>query len=585
MKKPISIILTLVLFCFGNVFAQKLQEKFKAGFPFQPSSRNFNPELTRILGFSKTESAIMDGTSGKIIWHLKHKSLGVSSIDYWNWNREAGVLMFYTKDSKNTASTKIFIDQETGKELWKTDQYGTADQVEKSFKDFYCSSSGTVIFKTDNSYKYVKLRTGEVSPDDPGCYLVPLEDGISLQKRRAFGSSINKPQIINIKDKDMKLTLTYESKGNAAFRNKAKRWMKLTAVRLSDGKPLWTGESSGNIVRTLCADFASSGSLFGGDLISLEVIGDKAFVMYEGISCFDLNTGKLLWDIELDNSDLSIGLKAKQTLGTAGDPVVTKDAIYVVDLRKGINTIKKLDLNTGRPIWESAKFSGSDVVPAMMVIDNLLVCQFGGLMEAQEYIPGMGGNPDVCRAKSYFTTSNDIKAYDIYSGKLVWQSSLISKDYGGDKFSKSITTLKYDGKSLYVSSEKNLFSINPASGKPNYIIPLGKLKIGEPTLLVQSGNKLFISATQGVAAFNTSDGTKVYVVPAKANLGLDMVSENVLLMWTGKKPDSRSEFSLLDYNSGRIFGVTSNTFYPYFDNMGKEMLKFDGNMVYKYLIQ
>ncbi|MBK7110865.1 MAG: hypothetical protein IPH60_00225 [Flavobacteriales bacterium] len=59
------------------------------------------------------------------------------------------------------------------------------------------------------------------------------------------------------------------------------------------------------------------------------------FVVYEGITCLDLGTGKVLWSTTFDNTETSLGLKAKQVIGRAAMPLPAADGVYVCDFSKG----------------------------------------------------------------------------------------------------------------------------------------------------------------------------------------------------------------------------------------------------------
>lgn len=60
------------------------------------------------------------------------------------------------------------------------------------------------------------------------------------------------------------------------------------------------------MLRALCSNAGGDGDL--GDYINMELHGDHIFVIYEGISVFDLKTGKKLWETTFDNIDFSFGL-------------------------------------------------------------------------------------------------------------------------------------------------------------------------------------------------------------------------------------------------------------------------------------
>ena len=115
----------------------------------------------------------------------------------------------------------------------------------------------------------------------------------------------------------MKMKLTYQKRVIGGAKGST-RDITVTCTKISDGSYVWGTTFKGLVVSTLVTL---------EDLISLSMVNGKVFVMYEGITVLDESDGKILWNAEFDNSDVSVGLKAKQEIGISAMPVVDGNSI------------------------------------------------------------------------------------------------------------------------------------------------------------------------------------------------------------------------------------------------------------------
>ena len=313
-------------------------------------------------------------------------------------------------------------------------------------------------------------------------------------------------------------------------------------------------------------------------MIGLRVQGNYALVTYEGITCIDIRTGKLLWEKKMDNVDASVGLRAKQVLGISAVPLVTKDAVYIVDLSRGEINLKKIDLATGNVIWKSDKIDSDSRVPQLELSGNILLARFGGLLEVQLYIPGSSGNPDTYKRKMDWADNGGVRGYDVSTGKVIWDTkSIISND----KF-KRTTPLQINGSDVYFSSENVFYKIDISSGKPSFTIDISNFKVGKMAGFVNYKNKLIISSDEGVAAIDPKNGDKIFAINTGNNFGNKFISNSNVLIWTGSAEDDWEDFALVNIESGKLLGKIKDTRFPYFDESGSSFIKFDGNDVIRY---
>lgn len=378
---------------------------------------------------------------------------------------------------------------------------------------------------------------------------------------------------------DLKLTFNYPKEGNtSAFGSK--RDMSVMAKR-KDNTQAWKVDFKGFVVRLLCYDFANSGTMFGKNLVSLHVVGNKALAMYEGLACLDLTEGKLLWQMDLNNSDVSIGLKAKQSLGMAGKPLVVDNTLIVADLTKGNNTIKKVDLNTGQVIWSSEKLESNAVVPVMHLHNNLLLCQIGGQLERQEFIAGQGVN--TCKATQYLTGNNDLLVIDLASGKTLWRAEKLFKQYK-DKFEKLAITQLVNNQLMAVT-DKNVLLLDPQTGALQKSLSMDDLKIGDLKYAVVMPNRdVFIGATAGVARIDPQAERK-YAANTRNNFHIKVERRGIIRVFTSTSGVTGyfNKFVLMDAETGEVFGSVEDTPFPYFDADMSSFISYDGSStVFKY---
>lgn len=531
-------------------FAQKIAElepMVKTRFPFkiQFKFNDFTYDLAQMYGESGKEVALMDLNTGKPLWHITAKDLGVKDEIYLNYKR-IGHCAIKTKGKE---PKEFLIDNRSGK-------------VIESEKDSWF---------------------GQLSPEEQASLKARQEEMFQATREREEDNFLK----LNCATcgqteaewNDLKLVFNYPNENNtSAFGSK--RDLSVVAKR-QDKTLAWKVDFKGFVVRPLCYDFANSGTMFGKNLVSLKVIGDKALALYEGLACIDLAEGKLLWQMDLNNSDVSIGLKAKQTLGLAGKPLVVGQSIILADLTKGNNTIKKIDLNTGQVIWTSEKLANGSALPAFHLHNNLLICQIGGQLERQEFIAGQGIS--TCKASQFLTEKNDLLVLDMESGKTIWRAEKLFKQYK-DSFDKLAITQMANNQ-LMVVTDKNVLVLDPTTGALQKSLSMDGLKIGSLKFAtIMPNSDLFISATAGVARISPQAESK-YAANTKANLYLKVERKGIIRVFTGTSgaTGSFNKFVLLDSETGEVFGSVDDTPFPYFDADMTSFISFDGSStIYKY---
>lgn len=518
--------LTLLLLSFTVSAQKEFPLEWKGSFPVSVEWRMVNTERTLALGGDLNELAMLDATTGKILWQFTFKDkFGQKKAKDWSWDKEKGVVYIVFKGDKKTQEVTYYIDQRTAAVMSK-------DQVDM-----------------------IKIK--------------PVRSKWARKGEIIVGEGSGSTTV----------ALNYEKKKVVSSTGKG---TKGPITVTAEGANSWSTTIEAQYIRVLCANaipFAAAD--FGGDFLKLMHAQGKIFVIYEGLSVLDLKTGKLLWQIDLDNAEFDFGVfKSTQTLGRAGYPLVTSNAVFVADLSKGQYRIKKYDLETGKLIWQGEQFDNSDVVPDLQVSGNVLLAQFGGRLEIQSYIPGTSGRPDVCKSEYRFAGDPGVKAYDATTGKILWQTNKMKEL--NDKFNQAITNIIAENGIAYAASDKNFYAFDASTGKPKFTVPVSKLKIGNPRMLFKlNAGTIMIECEEGVACINTSDGKLNYATNTDKCLST-FYEGDAFFIWTGKKPGEHSEFIRLDLNDGKILGKIEDTPYPFFTPDGEAFVKFAGEKVMRY---
>ncbi|HEU4716179.1 MAG TPA: PQQ-binding-like beta-propeller repeat protein [Bacteroidia bacterium] len=585
--------------------AQEFPQAWKSSFSSSPSKlTDFSADGSLVLGASETSAQMLDGNTGASKWDIKFKDkFGVKTFDKVRWNDASGVVVLFNADSKKEKGLQVFIDDQTGNELWRSSDYGGTDAqsyynaLHGLLDNYFESVKGfAVLNNTKSQLDMVEAKSGKA------LWSVPVTGNVSVGKAEGYNlcftddgnevkyydAETGKP-VASVdfskyalksdrktlyggmavsEEQDRMATMTYQ-KRLVAGATGSKRKITVTCKKLSDASTQWATTFEGIVVTTLTTE---------EDLVSIDIVGDKVFAMYEGITVLDLATGKILWSADFDNSDVSVGLKAKQEIGISAMPFVDGNAVYVVDLKKD-NDIKKYDAATGKILWESPKMGKDPVVPNIVVADGVLIAQLGGRINVQTYIPGSNGNPDVYKSEYKFVGPYGLIAYGTDNGQVLWQTDKM-KDVLKDKFSDRITDVQVADGKAFVCSDKNLFCLDPKTGQPSFTTPLGDLKIGGPLQLTldKKGGRIYVICDKGIAAFGMSDGKNIYATKVGDILSDFSVGDNYFV-WIGE-----DEFAGFDLATGKVKGTFKGQTHPRLTPDGNYLFNFDGSKVQKYKI-
>ena len=522
--------LLLLMLLPGVLSAQmEFPKTWEAKFTVEAKWKIHTPDNTYVIGGDMTEIEVLDGATGKSLWVYNFKAKhGVNKCEDWITQHESETIEVTIKQKgKDAPIETIHLDYRTGEVVGEST---------------LTARESTIKAKRDKT---------------------PRTKG---QKKRRMGQSSSFDEASNTT-----VDLSYDRKNMMS----AGKGSDLELTVEASGAHTWSTTFTGKVVRHLCSTMLPADD---GELILGMTTGyGKVFVVYEGITCIDIATGKVLWTTTFDNVETSTGLKATQEIGRSAMPLLASDGVYICDFTKGERTIKKLDLATGAVLWQADKLSKNDIVSELFIDGGNLIAHFGGVIRIEKYIPGMNGNPDVYKVEYSFEGSTSLRAYDAATGKPTWNTEEMDLP---DNFKKSeCTMMNVDGQ-VIACGEKNLYVFDAATGKLLKQAEYNAKVIGNAKSLYDYNGNYIIEGVKGIACMKP-DGSMLYATNTDRCL-MTEVQGDAFIVWTGKDIDDRKEFVRFDPTTGVIMGKMEDCPNPYFNFAGDRFLRFDGQKVMQY---
>jgi hypothetical protein len=251
---------------------------------------------------------------------------------------------------------------------------------------------------------------------------------------------------------------------------------------------------------------------------------------------------------------------------------VDGSGVYIVDLTKETYGIKKVDANTGNVIWRTEKFSSSDIIPNIELVNGVLIAQFGGVVDYQTTVSTEHGVRHTSTLK--YKGNPGIKAFDPATGKTLWDESKL-----GEKKLGSTSNFLFENGLVYFTTENNFYVLNVTDGAIKQKIDLKELKFGEPKKfnLNTDTKKVDILMEKGICSIDLGQGKVVYKTPVKDVTGWVNIGGNYFLLIG----DDQETFVGIDINTGAIRGKHKGDI-ENISSDGKYIVDFDGGKVQKY---
>lgn len=510
----------LMLFLLPNLLIAQTEfaKVWETKLSVDPRWTSCTPDLDYVLAIELSELQMLDGITGKSLWtyNIKEKH-GVPKFEKCTAHDEnETVEVVIQKKGKDASRETYYLDYRTGKVV-------SASELPARAKE-----------KTTHIPKSMRSRKVNQS----SCY----DEG----SRTVVNVGYDAQRIMSAKG-GTELNITVEAAGGYG----------------------WKQNFTGRVVRHLTNNYLPAEE--GDVILNVSCGHGKVFVVYEGITCLDLTTGKVLWSNTFDNVETSTGLKVKQEIGRAAMPLITADGVYICDFSKGERSIKKLDPGTGAVLWTADKLKKDDIVSELLMDGGNLIARFGGVIRVEQYIPGMNGNPDVYKVENVFEGSTSVRAYDAATGRSSWNTEAMELP---DNFKKSECGLLSGNGRVIACGEKNLYVFDAATGKLLLQGDYNAKAIGKARWLYAYEGNYMIEGEKGIAQL-TPDASVVYAT----NTGKCLMTEmrgDAFIIWTGKDADDRNKFIRFDPSSGRINGMVEDCPRPRFDVTGDRFVRLIG---------
>ncbi len=488
---------------------------------------------SEVVATTKKEICVLNGNDGSKMWSGDLQTIaGLKDSDYQRYMEDAGVIFVFNK--KSGADQMVCIDTKTGKPLWSTEKYQGV-------------TGSNLIYLPELSAFGIYLKEG--------MDMIDARTGKLKWSVSRFSGAIAKSMYFT--DTKELLLMNYRPVSLQSFFSGFKNQIML--INAETGEVKWITEYKGIVESKLVTkDPVVSWQLAKGK--------DKLLVQLDGLQVFDLKSGNLIWNAELNMSLDKGGLlfnSQVQVYNAVADPLIVNDAVYMVEFsNKGHKKVlKKYDINTGKVIWTNEEIDGrKTIIPELVFVNGMVIAQIGGYVNRQSIVTDNNGT----RTKSKWEWEGPfgLKAFDIETGKMIWES---------EKFKGLVTNLIADETSLYVASEESFYKLDSKTGVAAYEIKHKAAKVGEPRRLLAFNGKIAVLSQEGVCAYKNQDGSLVYTVPVE-----DMKEEFEL---KGDNYFLKSDKELIGFNfeAGKITGTYK------FDGDIRWKLTKDGKFIYLFL--
>lgn len=257
---------------------------------------------------------------------------------------------------------------------------------------------------------------------------------------------------------------------------------RINLLDLRTGRKLWDREFESDVQLrpSLDAELASGGGKrkerpFDLGLYQLPVIDNgQVFVMYRGLTCYDVQSGKKLWNRSYDVREGELAL-------SDAEPIIDDRIVYT----SGEGRIRAIDRATGKELWKSDDYG---VVPELFIDDRAVYGRLGGRFFK------------ILDEEWTWKGSYGAVAIDRRTGKKLWKY-----DSGND----SVTNLAIVADRVWLGDEEHLVGLDRATGS-RVINERHKLSKRPVIVTYNENDEVVLISDQDVGGFNASTGKRAW---------------------------------------------------------------------------
>ena len=527
---------TLLVFSFAGLKAQEdMSVVWESRLEHQILWSGTSLEGEHSYAASDKEMTVFDNNTGITIWTRDFKELAPNLrkidelIPFW---ASSTIFLFERKMGKDQI---VCINLETGKNLWTTEKFQDLDENSIT----YIEEEDCFAVTLKKELVYIKAQTGEE--------LWSTEKFKGVVGAYSYSGSDQTMVMVNFVPSSLGALFT-------GFKNQVVR------INIKNGEIIWESTYIGRADRkVITKEF----------LFDLNVENDKVYLNLSGLQVYDYNTGAKLWSAAFDYTPDKLvgkptGTKLFGVYGAVAEPVVDGDDLYVLDMTsKSSQYVKKYDRNTGKLLWTSREIKDAKAIPGMRVEDGKVLLQIGGMVEVQYHREYRSGDQLISETAIKFENIKPygIQAFNANDGTLVWES---------EKFKKGITNaISFEGNNI-VCSGKELYSLDIATGKEKYEVPVAKGGVGLAQMILPfKENIIVVVGEKGVSTFNANTGEVINSGKYRTSSLEDRI-DDILVMKTDK-----ADIGTFDLNTCKYKDFKART-------GAMTTLSRDGNFVYVY---
>jgi len=527
---------TLLVFSFAGIKAQEdMSVVWESRLEHQILWSGTSLEGEHSYAASDKEMTVFENNTGKTVWTKDFKELAPNLrkidelIPFW---ASSTIFLFERKLGKDQI---VCINLETGKNLWTTEKFQDLDENSIT----YIEEEDCFAVTLKKELVYIKAQTGEE--------LWSTEKFKGVVGAYSYSGSDQTMVMVNFVPSTLGALFT-------GFKNQVVR------INIKNGEIIWENTYIGRADRkVITKEF----------LFDLNVENDKVYLNLSGLQVYDYNTGAKLWSAAFDYTPDKLvgkptGTKLFGVYRAVAEPIVDGDDLYVLDMTsKSSQYVKKYDRNTGKLLWTSREIKDAKAIPGMRVENGKVLLQIGGMVEVQYHREYRSGDQLISETAIKFENIKPygIQAFNASDGTLAWES---------EKFKKGITNaISFNGNNI-VCSGKELYSLDIATGKEKYEVPVAKGGVGLAQLILPfKDNIIVVVGEKGVSTFDANTGEVINSGKYRTSSLEDRI-DDILVMKTDK-----ADIGTFDLNTCKYKDFKART-------GAMTTLSRDGNFVYVY---